>query len=439
MAKQKFGVVTEEKPERAILVGIDRGDPDWPLAESLAELERLANTAGAEVVLTMSQRLEAPNPRTFIGPGKADELACAARSMQADVVILDDELSPSQQANLEKVVGKPVKVIDRTALILDIFALHAKSREGRLQVKLAQNQYLYPRLRGMWSHLAAHRMGGGVGSRFGEGESQLEVDRRLVRKRISRIRRELKSLEASRKTQRKHRNESGVFRVALAGYTNAGKSSLMNRLTSADVLAYDKLFATLDSTTRQLELDRKSKVTLTDTVGFIQKLPHNLVEAFHSTLDEIREADLILLVVDAASAQRDSQLKAVRDVLGQIGASEIPTVTVFNKIDILENDESGELGHLRDLNENALFVSAKTGQGIDTLHERLSREIESRFKQMSVCIPYDMGRYVTIAHEQGTILAQRYEENGIYMDLRLSASLAQQFKRFETADSPIDQ
>ena len=434
MAKQKFGVVTEEKPERAILVGIDRGDPDWPLEESLAELERLTNTAGAEVVLTMSQRLDAPNPRTFIGPGKADELAQAAKSLQADVVILDDELSPSQQANLEKVVGKPVKVIDRTALILDIFALHATSKEGRLQVKLAQNQYLYPRLRGMWSHLAAHRMGGGVGSRFGEGESQLEVDRRLVRKRISRIRRELKGLEASRRTQRKHRNESGVFRVAFAGYTNAGKSSLMNRLTSANVLAYDKLFATLDSTTRQLELGKGNRMTITDTVGFIQKLPHNLVEAFHSTLDEIREADLILLVVDAASVQRDSQLKAVRDVLGQIGASEIPTMTVFNKIDLLANDDSGELDHMHELYEDALFVSAKTDKGISALIERLVCEIESRYKQISVCIPYDRGRYVTIAHEQGTILTQRYEEDGIYMGLRLNASLAQQFRQFEITE-----
>ena len=208
-------------------------------------------------------------------------------------------------------------------MILDIFALHATTKEGRLQVRLAQNQYLYPRLRGMWSHLASNRMGGGVGSRFGEGESQLEVDRRLVRKRISRIRNELKDVAQSRATQRKSRKDGSIFRIALAGYTNAGKSSLMNRLTGAQVLAYDKLFATLDSTTRRLELDAGPCVTLTDTVGFIQKLPTSLVESFHSTLEEIREADLILLVVDTSSPQRDQQVKAVREVLGQIEAAKI--------------------------------------------------------------------------------------------------------------------
>ena len=431
MPRQKFEVVTEEVPERAILVGIDRGNADWPLAESMAELERLANTAGAEVVHTMSQKLDAPNPRTFIGAGKADELAACVRDLRADVVILDDELSPSQQSNLERVVGKPVKVIDRTALILDIFALHATSREGRLQVKLAQNQYLYPRLRGMWSHLAAHRMGGGVGSRFGEGESQLEVDRRLVRKRIGRIRRELANLENSRKTQRKHRNQSGVFRIALAGYTNAGKSSLMNRLTHSNVLAYDKLFATLDSTTRALELPDASMVTLTDTVGFIQKLPHNLVEAFHSTLDEIREADLVLLVVDAASVQRAAQLKAVQDVLGQIGASDIPCLTVFNKVDLLEVDAPEELERLRSLYPEAVFLSARTGANVDGLLARLVAEVESRYVPMNLCIPYDQGRFVTIAHEQATVSSENYEADGIYLKVCLPVSLAKQFRQFE--------
>lgn len=431
MPRPKFEVITEEAPERAILVGIDRGNADWPLRESMAELERLANTAGAEVVHTMSQRLDAPNPRTFIGAGKAEELAGGVHDLHADVVILDDELSPSQQSNLERIVGKPVKVIDRTALILDIFALHATSREGRLQVKLAQNQYLYPRLRGMWSHLAAHRMGGGVGSRFGEGESQLEVDRRLVRKRIGRIRRELANLESSRNTQRKHRASSGVFRVALAGYTNAGKSSLMNALTDSDVLAYDKLFATLDSTTRALELPGSSKVTLTDTVGFIQKLPHNLVEAFHSTLDEIREADLVLLVVDAASPQRAAQLKAVQDVLGQIGASGIPRIVVFNKIDLVEHDCIAELDHLRVLHPDAAFISAKTGSGIEDLLVRLESEVASRYTPMSVRIPYDQGRYVTIAHEQARVAHGSYEADGIYLQVCLPANLAKQFRQFE--------
>lgn len=435
MAKQKFRVTTEEIPERAILVGIDLGDSDWPLEESLAELERLTNTAGAEVVFTMSQRLDSPNPRTFIGSGKAEELASCVQSMHADVVIFDDELSPSQQSNLEKLVGKPVKVIDRTALILDIFALHASSREGSLQVRLAQNQYLYPRLRGMWSHLAAHRMGGGVGSRFGEGESQLEVDRRMVRKRISRIRKELKELESSRDTQRKYRSMSGVFRIALAGYTNAGKSSLMNKLTDADVLVYDKLFATLDSTTRSLELTGKNKVTLTDTVGFIQKLPHNLIEAFRSTLDEIKEEDLVLIVVDVSSKQYASQLKTVHEVLGQINASDIPTILVFNKIDRFENDSSGELNRLKLLYPDAVFISVKTGEGIEELINRLEAEVQSRTTQLDVCIPYDQCRFVTIAHEHGDVLMQRYEAEGIYLTIRLATPWAQRFTQFSNCET----
>ena len=417
MAKAKFEVVTEEVPERAILVGIDRGDPAWPLEESLAELERLVDTDGAQVVCTISQRLDAPNPRTFIGQGKAQELVELVHSMNADLVVIDDELTPSQQGNLEKLVGAPVKVIDRTALILDIFALHATSREGRLQVKLAQNQYLYPRLRGMWSHLAAHRMGGGVGSRFGEGESQLEVDRRLVRKRISRIRRELADVATNRETQRKGRSESGVFRVALAGYTNAGKSSLMNRLAHADVLAYDKLFATLDSTTRQLVLPQGGKVTLTDTVGFIQKLPTNLVEAFHSTLDEIREADLVLLVVDVGSAQRDAQAASVREVLGQIGAAQIPALAVFNKIDLLEG--STELGHLRDVHPDAVFVSAHTGEGLEVLLARIEGEVLQANPEMDVLIPYSEGRLVQVAHDHATVLSESFENEGTRMTVRV--------------------
>ena len=259
--------ISEERRERAVLVGVDRPGSTWPLASSLAELERLVDTAGADAVATTTQKLDAPDPRTFVGTGKAEEVAELARAHAADLVVFDDELTPSQQANLEKAMGRDVKVIDRTALILDIFALHATSKEGRLQVRLAQNEYLLPRLRGMWAHLASNRMGGGVGSRFGEGESQLEVDRRMVRKRITSIKRELKHLAEVRAVQRESRYESGMFKVALAGYTNAGKSSLLNRLTNADVLAYDKLFATLDSTTRKFELPEGREITVTDTVA----------------------------------------------------------------------------------------------------------------------------------------------------------------------------
>ncbi|MDY3980489.1 MAG: GTPase HflX, partial [Paraeggerthella sp.] len=321
----------EVRRERAVLVGVDRPGTAWPLASSLAELERLVDTAGADVVASTTQKLEAPNPRTFVGTGKAEEVAELARAHAADLVVFDDELTPSQQANLEKVVGRDVKVIDRTALILDIFALHATSKEGRLQVRLAQNQYLLPRLRGMWAHLASNRMGGGVGSRFGEGESQLEVDRRMVRKRITSIKRELKHISEVRAVQRESRYESGMFKVALAGYTNAGKSSLLNRLTKADVIAYDKLFATLDSTTRKFELPEGREITITDTVGFIQKLPTTLVEAFKSTLDEITGADLVLHVVDASSEEYQGQIDAVDAILGQIGAQDLQRILVFNK------------------------------------------------------------------------------------------------------------
>ncbi len=425
MAYQKFEVASTEVPaERAVLVGADLGDEEWPIEESMAELERLVNTAGALVVGQLTQRLDAPNARTFIGPGKADELANMVSRLEADLVVFDDELSPSQQANLEKLVGKPVKVIDRTALILDIFALHATTKEGRLQVRLAQNQYLYPRLRGMWSHLASNRMGGGVGSRFGEGESQLEVDRRLVRKRISKIRRELKDVAQSRATQRKSRKDGTVFRIALAGYTNAGKSSLMNRLTNADVLSYDKLFATLDSTTRKLELDAGPCVTLTDTVGFIQKLPTSLVESFHSTLEEICEADLILLVVDTSSNQRDEQLKAVRDVLGQIDAAKIETVTVYNKIDLVQE---GELSHLRELDGDAAFVSALTGQGADALLQRITAAVLARDPQVEVLIPFTQGRLVQLAHERTHVEKETYEESGTRMTLRIPASVMPSF------------
>ena len=285
---------TQEWRERALLVGVVRPTDTWPVSSSLEELRRLVDTAGADTVATTTQRLDAPNPRTFVGSGKAEEIAELCRIYSCDLVVFDDELTPSQQANLEKTVDKNIKIIDRTALILDIFALHATTKEGRLQVRLAQNQYLYPRLRGMWAHLASNRMGGGVGSRFGEGESQLEVDRRMVRKRITTIKRQLQQLEKVRQLQRENRYASGMFKIALAGYTNAGKSSLLNRLTDAGVLSYDKLFATLDSITRQFRLPEGRKVTITDTVGFIRKLPTTLIEAFKSTLDEINGADLIL-------------------------------------------------------------------------------------------------------------------------------------------------
>lgn len=418
--------------ERAILVGIDYKDAsESALESSLAELARLTDTAGAVVVATVSQRLDAPNPRMFVGSGKAEEIADLCRSFAADVVIFDEELTPSQQSNLEKAMPRDVKVIDRTALILDIFALHATTKEGRLQVRLAQNQYLLPRLRGMWAHLASNRMGGGVGSRFGEGESQLEVDRRMVRKRITSIRRELEQVSRMRETQRSARYASGVFKVAEAGYTNAGKSSLLNRLAGADVLSYDKLFATLDSTTRKLVLPEGREVTLTDTVGFIQKLPTTLVEAFKSTLDEIRGADLILHVVDASSDERDAQMRAVEDTLEQIGAQGISRILVFNKIDLVDSSVRATLSARY---PSAVFVSAETGEGADLLIDAIARAASASETVMEVLVPYSRGDVVSIAHERCTVVAESYDERGTLLTLRIPADLVVLFKAYEIVD-----
>ena len=417
----------EEYREKAILVGVERPGLAWPLESSLAELERLVDTAGADVVAQTTQRLDSPNPRTFIGSGKAEEVADLCRAYAADLVVFDDELTPSQQSNLEHIVPRDVKVIDRTALILDIFALHATSKEGALQVRLAQNQYLYPRLRGMWAHLASNRMGGGVGSRFGEGESQLEVDRRMVRKRITSIRHELEHLSKVRALQRESRYASGMFKVALAGYTNAGKSSLLNRLTDANVLSYDKLFATLDSTTRKLSLPEGREITLTDTVGFIQKLPTTLVEAFKSTLDEINGADLILHVIDASSPEFEGQIDAVDQVMQQIGAQSIPKLMVFNKCDLLDDEA---LAGMRNRFSNALFVSAHSGLGIDDLLRRIAQVASSGEKRMEVVIPYDKGSLSALAHERCRIIEEYYESDGTHMAIFCPPSLASQFEPF---------
>lgn len=418
--------------ERAVLVGIDYKDALESLLESsLAELARLTDTAGAVVVATVSQRLDAPNPRTFVGSGKAEEIADLCRSFAADVVIFDEELTPSQQSNLEKAMPRDVKVIDRTALILDIFALHATTKEGRLQVRLAQNQYLLPRLRGMWAHLASNRMGGGVGSRFGEGESQLEVDRRMVRKRITSIRRELEQVSRMRQTQRSARYASGVFKVAEAGYTNAGKSSLLNRLSGSDVLSYDKLFATLDSTTRKLVLPEGREVTLTDTVGFIRKLPTTLVEAFKSTLDEIRGADLILHVVDASSDERDAQMRAVEGTLEQIGAQGISRILVFNKIDLVEPSVRAALSARF---PSAVLVSAETGEGADSLIEAIARAASASEKVMEVLVPYSRGDVVSIVHERCSVLAESYDERGTALTVRVPSDLTALFEGYALSD-----
>ena len=413
----------EEKREKAVLVGVERPGMRWNISSSLAELERLADTAGADTVAVTTQKLDSPNPRTFVGSGKVEEISRLCRSTGADLIIFDDELTPSQQSNLEQSVDRDLKVIDRTALILDIFALHATTKEGRLQVRLAQNQYLLPRLRGMWSHLASNRMGGGVGSRFGEGESQLEVDRRLVRKRITTIKRELAHLAEVRAVQRESRYESGMFKVSLAGYTNAGKSSLLNRLTNADVLAYDKLFATLDSTTRKYELPEGREITLTDTVGFIQKLPTTLVEAFKSTLDEITGSNLILHVVDASSDEFEEQIVAVEEVLEQINAQTLPRVLVFNKCDLLTIEQQEALANRYD----ALLVSAETGEGIDQLVDRIAHVASAQDTHLDVVVPYQRGDLVSKAHERCRILTEEHIETGTHLTMLVPKAYVDEF------------
>lgn len=424
---------TAPVPERAILVGVDLGRSEWSCEESLAELARLAETDGAEVVLTMTQRLDAPVPKTFIGKGKVEELVSMVRSLNADVVIFDEELTPSQQANLEKLVGEPVKIIDRTALILDIFGVHAKTHEGRLQVQLAQLQYVLPRLRGMWSHLVGEQTRGGIGSRFGQGESQLEVDRRLVRSRISTLRRELERLEKRRGVQSKARWDSGVYRVALVGYTNAGKSTLLNQLTGSDVYAKDELFATLDPTTRALDLEEGRKITITDTVGFIQKLPTMLVESFKSTLAEVRAADLVLLIVDASDPHRELEIGAVRSVLEEIDAGEIRCVEVLNKVDLVDE---AELRGLLAAHPDAQPVSALTGQGVRGLLYRIAKEASEGSVSLTVLIPYEKGLLMKMVHERCQVLRERYVQEGLLATVRADARMASTLEPYVTADEP---
>lgn len=434
MARRTYPETDEERRERrdtAVLVGIDRGDTEWPVEESIAELERLAYTAEVEVAAVITQRLDRPNPRTFIGSGKAEEVAETAKALQANLVIFDDELSPSQQLNIEKLLPE-TRVIDRTALILEIFAMHAVTREGKLQVDLAQQEYVLPRLRGMWGHLEKERLGGGRGARFGAGESQLETDRRMARKRIADLRRELKLVAAERDLQRKRRARSGVFRIALVGYTNAGKSTLLNALTGAGVLAQDMLFATLDSTTRRLDLPEGRQITVTDTVGFINKLPHGLVEAFKSTLDEVNEADLLLHVTDAGAPQREQQMQAVREVLQEIGAHAKPSLVVFNKIDSLAPDEYEAL---RRRYSGAAFVSALEGEGIDALVSRIAEEAARGSKTITVVVPYTRGDLVQLAHEKASIVSERHIEDGTQLVIRVPQELAERFSEYEVAEA----
>ena len=421
---------TEPAPTRAFLVGVVLRTSEWPVDRSLDELARLAETDGAEVVGRTTQRLDKPVGRTYIGSGKVEEIGSLIRQLSVEVVIFDDEISPSQQMNLEKawnVDGTDVKVMDRTALILDIFGLHAQTREGRLQVELAQLQYQLPRLRGMWSNLEGEKTRGGIGGMMGAGESQLEADRRTIRARITKVKEDLEQVERQRDVQSKGRSESDAFRVALAGYTNSGKSTLLNYLTGSNVYAEDKLFGTLDPTTRAYDLPGGRTVTVTDTVGFIQKLPHELVDAFKSTLAEVRDADLILKVVDVADEDFERHIETVDSVLDEIGAGEVPAVMVYNKIDLLP-EEDREALKLRE--PDAVCVSALKGEGIDDLVDRIAKEAAANDHLLSACIPYSEGALLSSVHELGQVISEEYRGDGAHIVAKVPPRLATRLERY---------
>ncbi|MCX7619048.1 GTPase HflX [Tepidiforma sp.] len=378
--------------DRAILVAAEVPGALLPADESLNELAELARTAGAEVVARFTQRLDHPNPATYIGSGKVQEVTEAVRQLGANVVIFDDELSPSQQRNLEKALG--VKVIDRTALILDIFATRARTREGRLQVELAQHQYLLPRLAGQWSHL--ERMEGAIGTR-GPGETQIETDRRLIRNRIAKIRRDLEEVRTQRELYRRRRARNNVPVVALVGYTNAGKSTLMRALSGADVLAEDKLFATLDPVTRRISLPSGEVVLLTDTVGFIQKLPTGLVAAFRATLEELEDADLLLHVVDIAHPNAYQHVQTVEATLRDLGVHEKPQLIALNKVDLLRHEDGRPVADFDEARaiilgagappRNVAIISAEKRWGLDLLRERIEEGLDGGFEALPVELP----------------------------------------------------
>ncbi|MER3449422.1 MAG: GTPase HflX [Chloroflexota bacterium] len=412
--------------EKAILVGVELigRQNGWPLEDSLAELAQLARTAGAEVVAVVRQRLEAPNPAFYIGRGKAQEVADLRRALGANLVIFDDELSPSQQRNLENAIQ--AKVIDRTVLILDIFARRARTREGQLQVELAQHEYLLPRLAGQWSHL--ERLGGGIGTR-GPGESQLETDRRLIRDRIARLRRELDAVRQHRALYRRRRKRSGTQVVALVGYTNAGKSTILNALTGAGVPAEDKLFATLDPTTRRLALPGRQEVLLTDTVGFIQKLPPTLVAAFRATLEELEEADLLLHVVDVSHPNADRQVEVVLETLADLNLDEKPVLTVLNKVDRLPGPtgpgQRAELARRLRLDPaGVVLTSATTGWGLDELRRRIQEALTQPMVDVELEIPYEATGVVELVRRQGNIWAERHTPKGTWLAGRVPHHLA---------------
>ena len=406
----------ELRLEKVVLIGVYSEGTAVEAENSLKELAALCETAGAEVLDGVIQRLPHPDPSTYFGKGKARELADVVKEVGADTVVADTELAPSQRRALEDVVK--VKVIDRTAVILDIFSQHAKTREGKAQVELAQLQYLLPRLRG-WGESMSRQAGGqvggagaGMGSR-GPGETKIELDRRRINTRMAKLRAQIKSFGPSRETKRANRRRTGIPSVAIAGYTNAGKSSLLNRITGAGVLVEDALFATLDATVRKAKTPSGRAFTLTDTVGFVRQLPHELVEAFRSTLEEVAAADLIIHVVDATHPDPGAQLHTVRDVMADVGAREIPEIVVFNKVDMVS---SGTTMMLRGMEPGALFVSAATGEGVSLLLDEIDRRLPGPTIPITALIPFERGDLVALLHNEAIVHSSSYEEGGTLVD-----------------------
>jgi GTP-binding protein HflX len=414
------------------LVGADFGGSSSEEAEwSLDELEALADTAGADTVDRLLQRRGTPDPATYLGKGKARETVQLANALDADVLIFDDELTPAQGRNLEEMAGvnplaeRGLKIVDRTGLILDIFAQHARSAEGKLQVELAQLNYRLPRLRG-WGDVLS-RLGGGIGTR-GPGETALESERRAILRRIQRVKKDLEDLERTRRLKRGRRTGSAVPVIALVGYTNAGKSTLLRRLTDAQVLVEDQLFSTLDPTTRRLQLPFGRDALMTDTVGFVKKLPHQLVEAFRSTLEEVGEAALLLHVVDA-SRDPERQIAAVNAVLSSIGATGAPSLLMMNKIDLLSEVE---LDKLKGRWPEAVLCSAHTGSGLDDLLLRISQELSRVKVEVELDIPFERGEVVARIHDEGEVLSESYTERGAHLVARISRESLPDFNPYRT-------
>lgn len=407
---------TEEKIlERALLVCADTGEYDVDV--SLGELRELAATAGAEVLCTVVQKREAPNKATFLGSGRIEELAALCETHEADLVIVDAELTATQHRNLEDLL--PCRVVDRTTLILDIFAARARSAEGRLQVELAQLQYRLPRLAGQGASLS--RLGGGIGTR-GPGETKLEHDKRHIRRRIGALKEQLAAVEQQRKLRRERRKKDSVLTVAIVGYTNAGKSTLLNRLTDAGVLAEDKLFATLDPTARALRLPDGRQVLMVDTVGFVRRLPHHLVQAFRSTLEEAIEADVILNVCDASSDEAEEHLAVTTDLLQQLGCGETPVLTVLNKCDkALSLPETGGA---------AVRISALTGEGLEDLLSAIAGALPPDRKKITLLLPFSKGGLAQACREEGAVESEAYEPEGLRMTVTLGARLLDQVREY---------